>query len=139
MQLNEVSGKGRICKGKSWNKEVAEVEKAMWRGLKKRRRHTEEGPQEYEKQDIECRRVMGKKSKIRQERMKEKVGSSLYANYLPENVENIKHRSFSGFCPFWSVLSRDVLFFASSISLHLTVFLLRGHFKQICIYSLKKM
>lgn len=46
MQLNEVGGKERICKGKRWNKEVAEAEEARWRGLKKKRRQTEEGPQE---------------------------------------------------------------------------------------------
>lgn len=111
MQLNEVGGKERICKGKSWNKEVTEAEKAMWRGLKKRRRQTEEGLQEYEKQDIKCRRVMGEKSKIRWERMKEKVGSNLYASFLSENVQNIKPRSFLGFCPFLSVLSH-VMFFS---------------------------
>lgn len=55
-QLNEVGGKGRICKGKTWNKEATEAEKAMW---KKKRRQTEEGPQECKKQDIKCRTVMG--------------------------------------------------------------------------------
>ena len=110
MQLNEVSGKERIYKGKSWNKEVAEAEEAMWRGLKKRRRQTEEDPQEYEKQDIKCREVMGDMSKIRQQRMKEEMGSSLYTNFLLENLGNIKIRSFIGFCPFWSVLSHAMFY-----------------------------
>lgn len=46
MRLNEVGGKERIYKGKRWNKEVAEAEEARWRSLKKKRRQTEEGPQE---------------------------------------------------------------------------------------------
>lgn len=50
-------------------------------------------------------------SKIRQQRMKKKVGSSLYVNLLPGNGENIKPRTFFGFCPFWSVLSH-VMFYS---------------------------
>lgn len=46
MRLNEVGEKERIYKGKRWNKEVAEAEEARWRSLKKKRRQTEEGPQE---------------------------------------------------------------------------------------------
>lgn len=46
MQLKEVGGMERIYKGKSWNKEVAQAEEARWRGLKKKRRQAEEGPQE---------------------------------------------------------------------------------------------
>lgn len=55
MKLNEVGGKERIYKGKSWNKEVAEAEVATWRGLQKSRRlQTKKSPQVYEKQDIKC-------------------------------------------------------------------------------------
>jgi len=75
-------------------------------GLKKRRRYTEEDPQECEKGT----RVMGQKSKIRQKRMKKKMGSSLYANFLPENTENIKPRYFLGFCPFLSVLPHTMFY-----------------------------
>lgn len=37
-----------------------------------------EGPRKHEKQGIKCRRVMGEVSRIKQQRMKDKVESNLY-------------------------------------------------------------
>ncbi|XP_009979410.1 PREDICTED: TBC1 domain family member 5-like [Tauraco erythrolophus] len=87
----------------------------MWRGLKKRRRKTEEGPQEYEKQDINCRRVMGETSKIKAAENEGEGQSSKNISSSP-SIESLPGgREFTGSPPlsaskkdsFFSTISRS--------------------------------